>query len=145
MMMVHMMSPNTMIHSTRLESLYGNSEVYVKNVIFGLSVLFFFGISGHAVAGPGHEDGHSHSQGPISKNEVIKRATEKVINLAGKGKIDESWDKVKASSVEQKSYAKGPEWLIIFNNEKIMDPKKQTLYLFYTLDGHYIAANYTGN
>ncbi len=36
------------------------------------------------------------------------------------------------------------EWLVIFNNENITDEEKQTLYVFLTISGEYIAVNYTG-
>lgn len=35
-------------------------------------------------------------------------------------------------------------WLIIFINEKITNTSKQKLYVFLTLAGDYIAANFTG-
>lgn len=108
-----------------------------------LFVLFF---SSATMAGPGtgHEHGHEHSHGPVSSDEVISRASKKVVQLVGKGKIEPSWSGIKASSAVQKNYSKGPEWVVTFKNSKIKDRKKQTLYLFYSLDGHYIAANYTG-
>ncbi len=99
------------------------------------------------IAGGGHEhdsDG-GHSRGPISSDQVIDRALKKMKHMADAGKIDATWSGVKAASAEQKTYSKGPEWVVTFGNDKINDEAKQTLYLFYSLDGHYIAANYTGN
>jgi hypothetical protein len=119
----------------------------MKNLIaalFFLSSLFF---GAPILAGSGHEhdsDG-GHSHGPISSDSVINRASKKVNKMAAAGKIDAGWSGVKAASVEQKTYSKGPEWVIMFKNGKINDAAKQTLYLFFSLDGHYIAANYTGN
>ncbi|VAW88082.1 hypothetical protein MNBD_GAMMA17-1542 [hydrothermal vent metagenome] len=94
----------------------------MKNII---TVLFLssllFGIP--AMAGSGHEHdkdgGHSHVHKTINSEE--------------------------AATIEQKSYKNGPEWVTTFKNDKISDVTKQTLYLFFSLDGHYIAANYTGN
>ena len=116
----------------------------MKILLITLLSLF---ISAPVLAGPGNDDGHghSHSQGPVSSDEVIKRATKKVIQMAKAGKIDALWSTTKASAAEQKIYAKGPEWVIRFNNDKLTDTTKQTLYMFFSLDGHYIAANYTGN
>ena len=94
------------------------------------------------MAGSGHDHGHSH--GPISSKEVISKATKKVQELAKAEKIDSSWSKTIAASAEQKEYSKGPEWVVTFKNDKVSDTSKQTLYLFFSLDGHYIAANYTG-
>lgn len=36
------------------------------------------------------------------------------------------------------------EWVVVFVNDKIADTDKQKLYVFLTLGGDYIAANYTG-
>lgn len=100
-----------------------------------------------AMAGTGHEHdakgGHAH--GPVSSDVATERATKKMEQLAKSGKIESTWSGTKARSVEQKTYAKGPEWVVIFKNEKAADATKQTLYLFYSLEGHYIAANFTGS
>jgi hypothetical protein len=37
-----------------------------------------------------------------------------------------------------------PEWVAVFVNDEITDPDKRTLYIYLTLGGDYIAANYTG-
>ena len=97
------------------------------------------------MAGPGHghEEGHDH--GPISSDQAGAKAIKKVSQLVKKGKIDASWQGVNPSSIEKKTFSKEPEWVIVFKNDKVNDPSKQTLYLFYTLDGHYLAANYSGN
>ena len=99
------------------------------------------------VAGPGHEHGPGggHSHGPISAEAASKKAKKRIKQFISAGKIDASWANVKVASAKQKTYSKGPEWVVTFKNEKITDAKKQTLYFFYTLDGHYIAANFTGN
>lgn len=102
-----------------------------------------------AIAGSGHEHdkdgGHGHVQKTINSEEAATRAAMKIEQLANKGKIDGSWTGLKAITIEQKNYKNGPEWVIIFKNGKVSNIAKQTLYLFFSLDGHYIAANYTGN
>lgn len=108
--------------------------------VFALSFLF---TATPAISGPGHDHGHSHD--PVSSETAGKRAAKKVAQLAEKGKIDSSWSGLAAASVEKKTFSKGPEWVITFKNDKVSDKSKQTLYLFYSLDGNYIAANYTGN
>lgn len=89
--------------------------------------------------------GHSHSHGPVSSEVAIKKATDKVRAIAQSGKIDKSWADVKATGAMQKTFGHETEWVVTFKNEKISDTSKKTLYLFYTLDGMYIAANFTGN
>ena len=109
--------------------------------------LSLLAISPISIAGPGHEhDSHGgHHHGPISSERVSTKAEKRVEHLVESGKIPISWKNLSAATIGQKTYAKGPEWVITFKNPVIEDTSKQTLYLFYTLDGHYIAANYTGN
>lgn len=109
-----------------------------------MTAILILGFSGFALAGPGHEHGHSH--GPISATEAQGKATEQVKRLIQKGKLESSWTSVlSGAKVEQKTFSKGPEWVISYNNPKVADKSKQTLYLFYSLDGHYLAANFSGN
>lgn len=95
-------------------------------------------------AGSGHDHGHGHSHGPATKERAIKIATNVVSNIADKGIIEESWKSVPATSAEQKEFDGQKEWVVIFNNEKVADTAKQKLYIFLTLEGKYLAANYTG-
>lgn len=96
-----------------------------------------------AVAGAGHEHGHSHEA--ITGKEAHNKAVQKMQELATAGKIDASWSEVKMGSISQKDYGHGPEWVVLFKNDKVKDASKQTLYLFFSQDGHYIAANYDGS
>jgi len=114
----------------------------MKKIVLLIAGLFLF--SGVAVAGPGHEHGHGHSHGPVSETKVIERAAQKVKQLVDAGKLPESWKSVAVSKAEQKTYANGPEWVVTFNNPADNREGKQMLYVFYSLDGHYIAANHTG-
>ena len=99
-------------------------------------------VTAPAFSGPGHE--HSHSQGPISAEVAKQEATKQVADLVSKGKVDKSWSAIKPTKAYQKTFEKGPEWVVEFANSAAPDKAKQTLYLFYTLDGHYMAANFTG-
>jgi len=107
--------------------------------------LLLIGAPVMAGSGHGHDADGGHSLAPVSKDEAVSRAAKKVKQLADAGKIDTSWSGINAASVEQKTYSKGPEWVITFKNNKISDVAMQSLYLFFSLDGHYIAANYSGN
>ena len=100
-----------------------------------------------AMAGAGHEHGPggSHTLGPISSEAAIKKAEQQVKSLVKSGKIDTSWAGVKAASATLKTFAQGDEWVVMFKNAKISNSAEQTLYVFYTLNGSYIASNFTGN
>ena len=94
----------------------------------------------------GHDDGHghSHSHDPVSQSQAEKTALKSVGQLVKKGKIDNSWSSVTVAKSEKKKFGKNMEWVVSFNNKKISDTSKQTLYVFLSLTGEYIAANYTG-
>jgi hypothetical protein len=97
------------------------------------------------MAGAGHDHGSGgHSHGPVSSEIVIQKATGKVKNMVELGKLDKSWADSKALNATQKTFSREPEWVVTFKNDKVSDAAKQTLYLFYTMDGQYIAANFTG-
>lgn len=103
-------------------------------------------IPAHAGTGHSHDKdgGHSHASGPISAAKAKTRATQTMQSLVKRGVIDKSWTSVKPAKVEKKTFAKGEEWVVSFDNDQVKDKSKKTLYVFYSLDGHYIAANYTG-
>jgi len=114
----------------------------MKNLLSTILLLSSLLVGLPVIAGAGH----SHSHGPVSSDEAINRASKKVNYLAKAGKIDASWSTIKkAASAEKKTFSKGTEWVITFKNDKLSDASKRSLYMFFSLDGHYIAANYTGN
>lgn len=96
-----------------------------------------------SIAGAGHDHGHSHEA--ISGTEAQIKASQKMHQLVKSGKIDATWSEVKTGSIAQKDFGHGPEWVITFKNDKVKDVSKQILYLFYSQDGHYIAANFDGS
>ena len=100
-----------------------------------------FMLSAAAISGPGTD--HTHE--PLSKREVSIQAETHLESLIERGKVDPSWEYKSPKSVEQKTFAKGPEWVVKFENDKLPDPNQRVLYMFFTLDGHYLAANYSGN
>lgn len=97
-----------------------------------------------AMAGSNHEHGHGHSHGSVSKEKVVYKAEKRLKRLALQGKIDKVWVGKKATAIDKKTYSGQEEWVVTFNNPKIADKSKQTLYMFFKLDGHYLATNYTG-
>ena len=106
-----------------------------------LSSLFF---GTPVMAGSGHDHGHSHASTPVNKETVEKNAEKVLAALIKNKKLNESWSSTTASSSEKKIINGGPEWLVIFINEKATDIEKKKLYMFMTLGGEYIAANFTG-
>lgn len=115
--------------------------------LFGTMIFFLpvYAGSGHAHDKDGGHSVQGHAHGAISSKKAATKAKHKVAYLAKTGKIDKSWSGLKHVSVEKKKFKKGEEWVITFKNNKVKDKTKQSLYIFYSLDGHYIAANHTGD
>jgi hypothetical protein len=107
-----------------------------------ISSLLFGSVS---FAGTDHEHGPggSHTHGPISSAAAIKKAEKQVKKLIEGGKLDKSWSGIKATEATQKDFGRGPEWVVTFKNAKA-EANKQTVYVFYTLTGTYMATNFTG-
>jgi len=107
-------------------------------------ILSLFVFSAHAGTGHDHGHSHGHSHGPVSEDKAKANAAEVVTKLIKRSKIDKSWGTIQASSVEKITVQGMPEWKVVFENENIKDESKQKLYVFLTMGGDYIAANFTG-
>ena len=108
---------------------------------------FFFVLSLFSLnvtAGSGHSHGHGHSHGPVSQETANLKAKKIIINLIKQNVINKNWGSTTVSSSEKKIFNGKEEWVVSFVNKEITDDKKRKLYIFLTLDGSYIAANYTG-
>ena len=110
------------------------AALVLSSLLFGAPVM----------AGSGHDHGHSHSSTPVSQDKVGVKAAEIVAALVNRNKLDKSWESIKASSVEKITVQGNPEWVVVFVDKNITDVEKQKLYVFLTLGGDYIAANFTG-
>ena len=114
----------------------------MKKISAVLLALFVFS-STLVFAGPGSD--HSHEPAaPISEDEALKTSADIVSNVVKEGKLDESWGTVKPGKPTQKTFQNQLEWVVAFNNPKVEDKNKQTLYVFMSLSGQYLGANFTG-
>jgi len=111
-----------------------------------IALLFTLTTSVFSIAGPGHghSHDHGHSHGVAKQETVLAKSKQKINQLIEKKKLDASWGIMQHSTMEKKTYKHGTEWIITYENKGIEDKTKQTLYMFYSLNGHYIAANFTG-
>lgn len=87
---------------------------------------------------------HFHGNAPIKETILVGCASEYKDGLASNGKIDPSWKGVKLDKAETVEGKNMKEWKFTFKNPAEKDAAKQTLYMFYTLTGNFIAANFTG-
>ena len=94
------------------------------------------------LAGSGHDHGHSHE--PVNQQQAEQTASQVLATFVGKGVLEKSWGDIKVDKAEQKQFGDNLEWVVSYKNETASDPDKRTLYIFMTLAGEYLAANYTG-
>lgn len=87
---------------------------------------------------------HFHGNAPATQNVVTQCALQRKTSLITSGKLDKSWDAVKPEKSELVDGKKGKEWKVSFKNATAPDTAKNTLYVFMSLTGNYIAANFTG-
>ena len=88
---------------------------------------------------------HFHGSKAAAQATVIQCATQYKDKLVEGGKLEKSWQAVsKVDKLEQVDGKRSKEWKLSFKNPAAADKSKDTLYLFYTLPGNFIAANHTG-
>ena len=98
----------------------------------------------------GHHDEHGckHKyealKNEISKISVEKIAKKEVKRLASKKKIPKSWKSMPISKIGKTHYGDTNDWVVGFYNPKNKDKTKRTLYIFVSVKGKVVGANYTG-
>lgn len=87
---------------------------------------------------------HFHGSKPAADAVVIGCADARRAALIKAGKLDASWGAIKHEKIEQVDGKKGKEWKLTYKNPAATDKDKQSLYMFFTPPGNFIAANHTG-
>ena len=87
---------------------------------------------------------HFHGSAPAKEETVLMCAAQRRDALVSSGKLEPSWKDVKHEKVEQVDGKKGKEWKVTFRNPKAADKDKQALYVFLSLPGNVLAANFSG-
>ncbi len=87
---------------------------------------------------------HFHGSTPAKEETVLTCAAQRKDALVASGKLDASWKAVKHEKVEQVDGKKGKEWKVTFKNPAATDKVKQALYVFLSVPGNVLAANFTG-
>ncbi len=87
---------------------------------------------------------HFHGSKAAIETTVAGCATQRKEALVKGGKLEADWLAVKPEKTEQSDGKKGKEWRVTFKNPSAKDKSKETLYMFFTLPGNFIAANFTG-
>jgi hypothetical protein len=87
---------------------------------------------------------HFHGNKPANEATVSGCALQRKDALVKNGKLDAAWSALKPEKIEAVEGKKGQEWKVTFKNASAKDKTKETLYMFFTLPGNFIAANFTG-
>ena len=115
----------------------------MKNFIQILTLALAITSSQSVFAGAG-EDCHFHGNKPAAKETVLKCADKRMERLIARGKLDAGWKAIPPESITTIDGEKGKEWKVVIKNPAANDKTKVTLYLFFSENGNFIAANHTG-
>ncbi|TDP78675.1 hypothetical protein EV672_1207 [Aquabacterium commune] len=115
----------------------------MKKLISIATMLAGLGLSSQALAS-GAADCHFHGLAQANQETVSQCAVKRQKGLIAAGKIDKSWDGAKPTAIEQVDGKRAKEWKVTFNDPAAADKAKENLYMFFTLQGNFIAANFSG-
>lgn len=115
----------------------------MKQLIVAIASVTALGMSAPAFSSAGGSC-HFHGTKPAAEATVASCAAQRKDTLVTSGKIDGAWKTVKQDKVEQVDGKKGKEWKVTFKDPAARDKTKETLYMFFTVPGNFIAANFTG-
>jgi hypothetical protein len=115
----------------------------MKNFIQILTLALAITSSQSVFAGAG-EDCHFHGSKPAAKETVLKCADKRMERLIARGKLDAGWKAIAPESITAIDGEKGKEWKVVIKNPAANDKTKAALYLFFSENGNFIAANHTG-
>lgn len=115
-------------------------------------VALLLGASATAVAHPPKPGEPPHSHGPrtwppthaLTKDEIIDRAKRERERLIREKKVDPTFEAAAEPAAEEIVFDGRPEWVVTFRHPAPTDPARQTLYIFFTPTGRFVAANHTG-
>lgn len=113
----------------------------IKRTLATLALGFIATGAAHANEGGGC---HFHGKTPAKEQTVLDCADQFKGNFIVQGRLDASWKGVQPGKVEQVENKRGKEWKLTFVNAAAADKSKQTLFMFFTLPGNFIAANFEG-
>ena len=108
--------------------------------IMSLSGNFVYAAGDHK-HGPGGS--HTHKAVSITKKEAEAAAKDVAGLLVKKGKLKKGWLQAGVKTVSKKKFKNETEWVVTLENAKA-EKSKQTLYVFLSLTGEYLGANFSG-
>ena len=92
-------------------------------------------------------EGHNHHiyKDEVTNTAVKKIAKDEVLRLATEKKIPKSWKSMPITKLGKTHHSYTNDWVVVFENDKVKRKSKQILYIFVSVTGKIMGANYTGN
>jgi hypothetical protein len=126
-------------------------DVIICKKLACLALFLVLGMAGYALfpmvqsawAGPG-PPGHTHGEEEVGREEILIRSKAYLRRLVVNGKIEPAWETLEPATIEQQNHKGTEEWVVTFENSEADSEDKKTLYIFFTLNGQVIAANFSG-
>ena len=88
---------------------------------------------------------HFHGKKEATEETIIRCAEYHRGRLSKKGSIETTWNALAHESIEKVVGPKGKqEWRVVFTQPTPTDEAKKKLYMFFALNGNFLAANHTG-
>lgn len=115
----------------------------MKTILAISSLVATLAFAPQAMAGEGGSC-HFHGSKPATEAVVKDCANQRRAALLKGGKLDSSWSSAKQEALELIDGKKGKEWKVRYSNPAAADKTKQTLFMFFSHSGNFIAANFTG-
>ena len=115
----------------------------MKRIITITALATAFSFAPHAMAAEGGGC-HFHGAMPAKEEVVVGCASKQKDALVRAGKLDATWQAIPLGKAEKVDGKESKEWKLSFKNPAATDKTKDTLYMFFTLPGNFIAANFTG-
>ena len=115
----------------------------MKKLVTALCAASGLGLSLPAFAGDA-EDCHFHGSKAATQETVSGCAIKRQQALITGSKIGKSWQAIKPASFEQVDGKRGKEWKVTFRDPAAANKAEETLYMFFSAQGNFIAANFTG-
>jgi len=87
---------------------------------------------------------HFHGSKQAEQSIIEQCANQRRDLYLKNGTIEGSWKGISPGVVEVVNGEKGQEWRVRFDNPNVTDKSKNKLFMFFTLPGNFVAANYSG-
>lgn len=134
---IWLLNKHTMIHVMNFES------TIMKSMIRTLTLATLVTLTPLAWSGEGSSC-HFHGNKPAAESTIEQCANARRDLYLKNGTISETWRGISVSAIEIIKGKESDEWRVRYDNPNEPEKSKNKLYMFFSLPGNFIAANYSG-